>query len=291
MLLQLLANGLVAGCVYALVALGFGIIYNTTQIFHFAHGVVYTVAAYLLYTSLVLLHWPTVLGFIFALIFAALLGIVMERYIYYPLYKKEAPLLIAMISSLGIYIFLVNLIAMLFGNETKVLRPGIEKTYQLGFVILTRIQIWELLAFLIVFPLFYLFMTKTKLGKTIRALSNNPNLVTVIGVDIRKVRLFVFGIGSALAAIGASLVALDVGIDPNIGLTAILISAVAVIIGGVGIFEAAALGGLLLGLVQNLVIWKISARWIEVLTFVILIIFLLTRPQGILGKRRRLEEV
>lgn len=291
MLLQLLANGLIAGCVYSLVALGFGIIYNTTHLFHFAHGVVYTATAYILYTFLILLHWNGVLSFILAMMFSAALGIAIEAGIYYPLYRREAPGSVFMISSLGIYIFLVNLTAMLYGNETKLLRPGAEKTYSLGSVIVTRIQVLQVVAFGIVFLLFYLFMKRTKLGRITRGLADNPALITVVGINTRAVRLVVFAIGSVLAGLAAILVALDTGMDPHVGMSAILVSAVAVIVGGVGLFEGAVIGGFLLGVLQNVAIWKISARWQEAITFSVLIFFLLFRPQGLLGRRARLEEM
>jgi len=291
MLLQLLANGLVTGCLYAFVALGFGLIYNTTRVFHFAHGAVYTGTAYVFYSVLILLGWPVWLGIILALIAAAFLGIAIEVLVYYPLYRKGSSLSVAMMSSLGVYIVLVNLIAMLFGNETKILRPGVEKTYTIGPVILTRVQVWELLAFIVVVPLLYVFIKKTNLGKIIRAVRDDPDLITVLGVDLRQVRLFIFSLGSVLAGLAACLLALDVGIDPHIGLAAILMAAVAVIVGGVSIFEGAVVGAFLLGLLQNLAIWKIPARWEDTITFIVLLLFLLLRPEGILGRRRRLEEV
>lgn len=290
MIIQLIINGITVGCVYALVALGFGIIYNTTRVFHFAHGGIYTASAYILYTANVILGLNIFLSFVITITFSVLFGIVIETLIYSPLFKRNSPNILSLISSIGVYIFLVNLIAMIFGNNTKILRPGIEKTYQFASVILTRIQVFELVTFLLLFPVFCIFLKKSKLGKSIKALSNNSTLAIVIGININRVRLFVFAIGSLLAGIAASLVALDVGIDPNIGLSAVLTAAVVVILSGVGNFEGAALGAFLLGLIQNLVIIEISARWQDTITFIILIVFLLFRPQGILGKQIRLEE-
>jgi branched-chain amino acid transport system permease protein len=290
MILQLLANGLVAGCIYALVALGFGLIYNTTRIFHIAHGIIYTVAAYILYTFVRGLGLRFVWSLLLALTFATILGVGVEVFIYYPFYRKKASVGVILIGSLGIYIFLVNFVAMLYGNETKILSPGVEKTFHFSSVILTRIQLLEIVAFLILFSLSVLLLKKTKLGKIIRALADNPNLVTVLGVDVRRVRIYIFALGSFLAGVASCLVALDVGMDPNVGLGAFLIAAVAVIVGGVGIFEGAALGSFILAILQNLMIWKVSAKWQNALVFLILIFFLLFKPEGILGKRRRLEE-
>lgn len=291
MLPQLLVNGLIAGCVYSLVALGFGMIYNTTRLFHFAHGAVYTASAYIFFTFLVLCKWNPLLSFVLAMAFAAGLGLLIEAGIYYPLYRRGAPGTVFMIGSLGIYIFLTNLVAMVYGNETQLLRPGAEKTFTLGSVIVTQIQVLQVVAFLVVFLMFYLFMKKTKLGKITRGLADNPVLMTAIGINTRGVRLLVFAIGSVLAGLAAILAALDIGMDPHIGMPALLVSAVAVIVGGVGLFEGAVIGGFLLGLLQNLAVWKISARWQDAITFLVLILFLIFRPQGLLGRRTRLEEM
>jgi len=291
MTLQVIANGLIAGCVYALVALGFGLIYKTTRILHFAHGAVYTAAAYALYFFLISISFPVFISIVLALIIGTLLGISTETFLYYPLHRKKAPYAISFIASMGIYLFLVNLIAMLFGNEVKIIQPGLEKTYQFAGIILTRTQIIETIVFVVVFLVFYIFMKKSGLGRLIRALSNNPELATVLGMNIRKTRLLVFGLGSLLASISGLLVALDIGIDPNIGFSAVFVCAVAVIIGGIDIFEGAVLGAFLLGLIQNITIWKLSARWQEAITFGILILFLLLRPQGILSYKKRMEEI
>jgi branched-chain amino acid transport system permease protein len=148
----------------------------------------------------------------------------------------------------------------------------------------------EIVSFLILFSLSVLLLRKTRLGKIIQALADNPTLVTVLGIDIRKIRIYIFALGSFLAGVASCLVALDVGMDPYVGIGAFLIAAVAVIVGGVGIFEGAVLGSFILSILQNLIIWKVSAKWQNTLVFLILIIFLLFKPEGILGKRRRIEE-
>jgi branched-chain amino acid transport system permease protein len=145
-------------------------------------------------------------------------------------------------------------------------------------------------AFVVLFFALWAILRKTNLGKTIRAMRDDPDLLAAVGVNQRRVRRSVFALGSAISSVAAILLGLDVGIDPNVGMTAVLNGAVAVIIGGVGIFEGAAVGALALGLLQSLVIWNASARWVDAIAFVALIAFLLFRPQGIVGQRRRLEE-
>ena len=290
MVLQLLANGIVTGCVYALITLGLALVYNTTRIFHIAHGIVYTFSAYMFYTFARGLELNLFLSFLLGVISAVILGAAIEALLYWPFFRRGASLMVVFISSLGVYIFLVNFIAMLYGNETKVLSPGVEKTFHIGSVILTRIQIFEIVAFVLLFPLFVLILRTTKLGRLIRALSDNPILVTVLGADVRRLRIWIFGLGSLLAGVASCLTALDVGMDPHIGMSAFLMAAVSMIVGGIGNFEGAALGAFLLGIVQSLLVWKISARWTEALAFLILVLFLLFRPEGLVGKRRRLEE-
>ncbi len=290
MVTQLLANGIIAGCAYALVALGFALIYNTTRTFHFAHGAVYTLSAYLFYTCRNLWDWPLFPAFVLTLGLVAIFGILIDEMIYMPLAKRGSSLLIQLLSSLGLYIVIVNFIAMIYGNETKVLSPGVQPTYSLGTVILTQIQVATAISFVVLFGAFFVILRKTRLGKIIRAMRDDPQLVSVMGINPRRVRRMVFALGSALAAVAAMLTGLDVGIDPNIGMPAILNGAVAVIIGGVGIFEGAALGALLLGILQSLAVWQASARWQEMITFLVLILFLIFRPEGILGTRRRVEE-
>jgi len=289
-LLQLVANGLVTGCLYALVASGLGLIYNTAKVFHFAHGAIYTAAAYLCYALLIRLDWPLALAIGLAVLLTAFLGVLTEVIVYAPLARRRASPLVALLSALGLYVAIVNLIALLFGNETKVLRPGAEATLHLGPVILTRVQVAQLITALLLLLLLLIFLRTTTWGRMIRAVRDNPTLAMVMGVNVGAARLLVFALGSALAGVAAILSALDVGMDPYVGMPALLAAAVALIVGGVGTFEGAVVGALLLGLLQGLVIWQVSARWTEATTFSLLILTLLVRPQGLLGERRRVEE-
>lgn len=288
---QLLANGLVTGCAYALMALGFALIYNTTRIFHLAHGAVYAVAAYLFYSFYVLWSVPLVAAALLTVGLAAILGVLIDEVIHVPLDECDSPMLIHLLSSLGLYIALVNVIAMFYGNQTKVLSQGAQPTYSEGGIILTQVQVATVGVAVSLFIGLVVLLRKTRLGQQLRAMRDDPELVAVMGLNPRTLRRVVFGLGSALAAVAAILLGLDVGIDPHIGLAAVLNGAVAVIIGGIGLFEGAALGALVLGLLQSMAVWQASARWQEAVTFGVLILFLLFRPQGILGTQRRVEEV
>ena len=288
---QILVNGIIAGLAYGLFALGFGLAYNTTRIFNFAHGAIYTLAAYCFYTCYVLFGWPVLLAAVLSLGIAAVAGILVDEIVYRPLIERNAPMLIPLLSSLGLYTVIVNLIAAIHGSENKTLSPGLQPVYTFGPIILTRIQIIIVVVFSILFTTLLLVLKRTNLGKIIRAMRDDPELLSAMGVSQSFVRMIAFGIGSAFSAFAAILLALDVGIDPNIGMAALLSGAVAVIIGGVGIFEGAALGALTLGILQSLITWQFSSRWTEAIAFVTLIVFLVFRPEGIVGTRRRVDEV
>jgi len=287
---QFLANGLINGAIYSLVGIGFALVYNTTKIFHIAYAGVYTTSAYSFYFFYKILHFPVFISFLIGIITAILLNFLIEVFIYKPAYIKKASLLTSLISSMGCYGIIVNLIAILFGNETKIISSEIEKSFQFGNVILTRIQIIQFMSFIFLFILYLFFLKKTKFGKLIRAFSDNPDLLFTQGIDILNLRKLVFLISGVFAGVASCLVAIDVGMDPNVGMNVLLVGMVSLIIGGVGRFESVVLGGFLIGIIQNFVVWKFSAKWQDSITFFLLIIFLLFRPQGLFGERKRVEE-
>lgn len=290
LLFQLVANGLVNGCLYALVAAGYALIYNTTRVFHVAHGAAYTAGAYLTFCFLVRLHWPLWASILAAVLLSALLGALMEWFLYAPLARRRSSLLVAFLSSLGFYTAAVNTVALVFGNETRILRSVVAETVALGGVIVTKVQLAQALAASILLAALLLALHRSPWGRMIRAVRDNPVLASVMGINLFAVRTAVFAVGSSLAALAAILSALDIGMDPNIGMPALLTAAVALIIGGVGTFSGPVIGGLALGLLQALVVWQFSAKWTEAITFVVLILFLVFRPSGVLSSRKRLEE-
>ena len=291
LVVQLLANGLVNGCGYALVALGFAFVYNTTRIFHFAHGAVYALAAYVFYSFFVQWGVPLVLAAGATLLLIAAFGVLIDELIHAPLDRQDASMLIHLLSSIGLYTVIVNVIALLYGNQTKVLSSGMGTTYSLGDVTLVRIQLITVFTAVVVLGIVFVVLWRTRLGKMLRAMRDDPELVAVMGINPSTLRRTVFALGSGLAGVAAILSGLDVGVDPYIGMNAILNGAVAIIIGGVGRFEGAVLGGIAIGLLQASVVWYASAQWQDAITFVVLILFLLFRPEGILGTKRRSEEV
>lgn len=287
---QFIANGLCNGGCYALVATGFGLIYTTTGVFHIAHGAVYTLGAYALYCFFVVLKLPLLLATTIALFSSAAAGALIELVVYRPLDRKRASAAVLMVSSLGVYIVLANAIAMFLGNQTKTLRTGVDVTFVLGDVILTRIQVAQLVVSSAVIGFYWFFLSRSSLGRFCRAVADDAALASVLGVRVEGTRLVAFAVGSCLATVGSILSALDIGVDPQAGFSAVLVAAVACIIGGMRRFIAPAFGAILLGLIQSLVVWRTSVKWEGAVTFALLIAFLVFRPQGLLQVRTRLEE-
>jgi branched-chain amino acid transport system permease protein len=290
-MVQVLANGLCLSAVYVILALGFGIIYFTTKNFHLAHGAVFTLGAYVGYLAVVKWQLPILAGGIVVVVAAAGMGCLIEGFVYRPLVKRKSPPEVIIIASLGAYIVLANLIALVAGNDTKVLRFQIESTHSLGGAHLTGIQLTQLVVGLIISLALFLTLSKSLAGKYWRAIADNQTLGAVLGFDVSRIRWTVFAVGSALAGLAGFLLALDVGMNPHIGMQAVITAAVICILGGLGVFMAPVVGGVLLGLLQSAVVWYTSAAWENAVTFGVLILFLVLRPQGVFGGRRRLEEL
>jgi len=288
MLLQFIINGLITGVLYSLSAIGFALVYNTTKIFHIAAAALYVAAAYIFYFTFHSLGFSLWLSVITSLLFTALLSVICELSAYRPLYKKQSSLNVVMISSIGIMTILVNMIAMFFGNETKIIDNSIQSVYTFGQVIITRSQMYQLIFGLLAIILFMIFLRFTKFGLKTKALSNDSTLFEVFGFNINKTRILVFALSGAFLAMGSCLTVYDIGMDPHIGMTILINAMVAMIIGGIGKFNACVVGGLSLGILQALVVYQFSANWQNAITFLVLLIFLFFRPQGIFGYKKRM---
>lgn len=286
MIFQLTVNGIIMGSIYALIALGFSLIFKTVRFFNFAHGVVYTAGAYCAYTLLIPLGLSPLLSFFLASILASALGMTIDRLVYFPLRKNNAPPLVFLIASFGIFIFIQNLLQLIYGAQILTLRTGpIREGYHILSAVVTPIQLLIIAASLTTFALLWLLTTRTKIGKAIIAVADDPYGASICGINPERVILHAFGLGSALAGMAGVLISLETNIEPTMGMNAILKGIVASIIGGVGSIPGALVGGLFLGVVENLGIWQIQAGWKDTIAFGVLILFLLLRPQGILGSR------
>jgi len=292
LLAQLVVNGIIAGSIYALIALGFSITYRTVKFFHFAHGVVYTAGAYLAYTFAISLGFDFLASFFLATVLAAVLGLCIDRFVYSPLRQHKAPNLVFLIASFGIFIFIQNLIQLIYGAQILTLRTGpIKEGYQMFSAVITPIQIMILAVSIVLMFALWLLIQKTKMGKAMRAVADDPVGASVAGIYPETTILTAFAIGSAAAGIAGILISLETNIEPTMGFSAILKGMIASIIGGIGSIPGAMVGGFFLGIVENLGIWKIQAGWKDTISFAVLILFLLFRPGGIFNVKAEPERI
>jgi len=283
---QLCINALISASILFGLAIGFMIIYSTTRFFHFAHGIVYTIGAYLFFLFSALFHLPIYLSVSISIILSAFLGCLMDIFIYRPLRHRRTSSLILLLASIGIYIILQNVISIIFGDDTKAVSLGtIEEGYKVFNARITPIQILIVCASFALTVIVWFILRYSRLGKIMRAVGNNPELAKVSGINNDRVILLTFAIGSALAGISGLLISLDIYITPTMGMHALMMAVVTMIIGGVGSIPGIAFGALLLAFAQNFGVWKISSQWQDAIAFGILLVFLIFRPQGFLGKK------
>jgi branched-chain amino acid transport system permease protein len=287
-MLQILINGLISGLLLSLVALGFHIIFKTTNIFHIAHGALYVIGAYICYWLIPILG--LISGLFCALASVFILGMIIELIVYKPISKKSNNQNIALISSLAVYLIIINLIAIIAGNEIIILDNTIRNSMTIGNIVITKPQFWQIITAISVIVLFLFANRFTGLGLKIRAVADNPTLAKVIGIHTSKIRFLVFGIGSAMAAVAAILKGYDTGIDPYSGMSITLSAAVVVIVGGNYTIYGTLIVSLLLAIIQNYTEYFLSAEWKEPITFAILILVLLWRTEGILQFNNRADE-
>jgi branched-chain amino acid transport system permease protein len=298
MISQIIINGLIIGAIYTLIALGFTVIYRTVKFFHFAHGVVYACGAYLAYCVVRSVYrvggtpaaW--LLGLLAGVVGAGIVGILNDRLVYKPLRKRKAPNLVFLIASFGVFIFIQNLLQLIFGAQILTIRTGpVKEGHHIFGAVITNIQILILTVSVFLCTALWLFIQKSKLGKAMRAVADDPLAASVVGINPEWIILAAFAIGSALAGVAGILVSYETNIEPTMGMNAILKGIIASIIGGIGSIPGAMFGGLFLGLAENLGIWKISAGWKDCIAFAILIVFLLIRPGGIMNVKTHGERL
>lgn len=187
-LLELIVSGLATGAMYSLMAVGFGLIYNATRVFHIAHGATFVLGGYLFFTAYSIWGWHLIAAYLFSIAGCAAYGILLEAAIYNPLRKKSASIVMTLISSLGILIITENVLSLIFGPDTHSVYTGTLPTVELAGSF--RLTVTDLVAFAltaIVFLALFLVLTRTKVGKMIRAISDNPQMSTIVGIHLNKV--------------------------------------------------------------------------------------------------------
>jgi branched-chain amino acid transport system permease protein len=295
MFLQQLINGLTLGAVYALIALGYTMVYGILQLINFAHGEVYMLGAYLgiivlgFLTSIgltaVSLPLAVIITLIVSMLFCSAYGMTIEKIAYKPL--RNAPRLSPLISAIGVSIFLQNFVMLSQGATDKVFPPIIRaEGIAISNARITFLQIFIIIASVLMMGSLHLFIMKTKLGKAMRATAQDRRMASLLGIDIDRVISITFIIGSGLAAAAGVMVAMYYGlVNYFIGYVAGIKAFTAAVLGGIGSIPGAMLGGILLGLLEALGAGYISSEYKDVFAFGLLIIILILRPEGLLGKQ------
>ncbi|MDX6396854.1 MAG: branched-chain amino acid transport system permease protein [Gaiellaceae bacterium] len=296
---QQLVNGVTLGSVYALIALGYTMVYGILKLLNFAHGEVYMMGAFAGFGILsvfggalslsinVVALIAMMLGV--AMLGSGLLGVVIERFAYRPL--RDAPRIAPLISALGVSFFLANSMQLLFGatprnyNTFDLANASLyTKGFNVGNVHVALLRIITVVAALVLMMLLWFLVNRTRTGKAMRATSFDREAAAMMGIDIDRVIVFTFVLGSALAGAAGVLQSLRVPTTVAIGFVAGLKGFTAAVIGGIGSIPGAMAGGLILGFAESYAQGYISTKWSDLIVFSILILFMIFRPQGLLGR-------
>jgi len=282
---QQLLNGLVTGSAYALIALGYTMVYGVLQLINFAHGEIYMVGAFVGLLLVTVVKLPLLLALPLAMLAAALVGVTVEFLAYRPLRRSSR--LAVLISAIGMSIFLQNVALWIFGPATKSFPPPFQvNVLHIGPLRTNTLALLTLgVALLMMAGLHYL-VRHTKTGKAMRAVAQDRDTAALMGISVNRTIALTFAIGSALAAAAGVMVGmLFNAVVPTMGIMPGLKGFVAAVLGGIGHIPGAMLGGIVLGLAETMGVALLSSQWRDAIAFAILIIVLLYRPSGLLGAR------
>lgn len=294
MFLQQLIQGLTLGYVYALIALGYTMVYGILQLINFAHGEIYMLGAYMtvitfaFFTSSglteVSLLLSLVVSLLISILFVSAYGATVERVAYRPL--RNAPRLSPLISAIGVSIFLQNFVMLSQGATYKVFPSLFSETgISIGNARITPVQIAIIIGSTITMIILNLFILKTKTGRAMRAVAQDRVMASLVGIDPDRIIAITFVIGSALAAVAGFMVTLYYSlINYYIGYIAGIKAFTAAVLGGIGSIPGAMVGGIILGLIEGLAAGYISSEYKDAYAFIVLIIILLIRPSGLFKK-------
>ncbi|QTA38247.1 branched-chain amino acid ABC transporter permease [Thermosipho ferrireducens] len=286
-------NGIMVGGLYALIAVGYTMVYGILRLINFAHGDIMMMGIYFAFYGVILMRMPTILGIVFAILATALLGFVVDRVAYKPL--RNAPRISALITAIGMSFFLESFAVVVFGANYKSFlqvlgknKAFVFKTFKLGGVIIPQITFVvigiTIVALLILFYIVY----RTKIGMAMRAISADIPTTSLMGINVDLVIGFTFALGSAFAAIAGIMWAMRYpNFYPYTGFMPGLKAFIAAVFGGIGSLQGAVLGGFLLGIIEVMLITFFPSlmQYRDAFAFLILIIILLIKPSGLLGKK------
>ncbi|OGF47551.1 MAG: ABC transporter permease [Candidatus Firestonebacteria bacterium RIFOXYC2_FULL_39_67] len=296
MFFQQIVNGITLGGVYALVALGYTMVYGVLEFINFAHGEIYMVGAYWALFTLGLFNVSLLSGpglffalcvvFLSSILFCSILGVIIEKVAYKPL--RNSPRLAPLITSLGVSIVLQNAVMLIAGAENKKFDVNFPDTgINIGNVYISYINVFIIAVSVLLMILLNYFVRKTKLGKAMRAVAEDKKTASLMGINVDGIISLTFLLGSALAAVAGVMISISYGmINFSMGYMVGLKAFTAAVLGGIGSIPGAMFGGILLGLIESLGAGYISSTYKDVISFAILILVLIFRPRGLFGSKQ-----
>lgn len=284
-IVQQILNGLTIGSIYALIALGYTMIYGIMKLINFAHGEIFMLGAYMSYVGIVKLNMPFYAALVFSMVVSGFVGFLIERIAYRPL--RNSSRVSALITAIGVSMLMQNLIIKFFGADIIAL-PKVQlfRSITIGSVVISgnQIVIFSLTIILLIILEFIVF--KTDFGRAMRAVSTDAEAASLMGIDVNKTITTTFVLGSVLAAAAGTLVANYYNnITPLMGVARGLKAFIAAVFGGIGLLNGAVLGGFIIGGLETMISMTQFSAWREAVVYFILIIILILKPTGLLGKK------
>lgn len=285
---QLIINGLIAGSIYALAASGLSLTYYVLKFLNFAQGAIITLSAYLFFWLLKYSGMNYAAAALLTIILSVFFNLLANLILYKQLRKRKSTNVVLMISSLALLIFTSSLVLAIFGSSTKTINLGsLNKTLDFGLFAITNLQIAIIASSIFLFLILWLILKKTKFGKAMRALADNKEVAQVVGINPEKIYSYTFIIAGILGAVAGILIGLEQNLYPQMGIPIIIKGFISAVVGGISSVPGSIVGGIFIGLTENLGIWFLPSGYKDVISFTILLAFLLFRPKGILGVKTR----
>ncbi len=286
-LAQATINGLVSGSYFALGAAGLTLVYGVLKLVNFAHGEFLTFGAYMAIVSHSALGLPLALAILFAFVATAVLALALEVVMWGPMRRKGAGVMQLLLMALGLAFVIRNVIQLVAGSDVRQLGANVTASITVGGLHIGRTELWAVIVAFAALAALALLLRRTRLGKQIRALSDNPELAETTGIDTNRVILYTWILAGGLAGLSGVVYGASIGVvTPNLGFGIVLSLFAAVIVGGIGDAYGALAGGILIGLVQEWSTLVVPVNLKVAVGFGAMILILVLRPQGILGRAR-----
>ncbi|MGP0092986.1 MAG: branched-chain amino acid ABC transporter permease [Xanthobacteraceae bacterium] len=284
MLLQQITNGLMLGGTYALVAIGYSLIFGVLRLIHLAHGEVFMVGAYIGLETMLVLDVGPIAALLAAILGTAALGIVMELIAFRPIRRQGGSFLAPMVSSIGAGLILQEVFTKIFGSEQSEYPSqfGNNDVYNLGYVLVSATQLFIMATALVAMVALHLLVSRTRYGMAMRATAENIEIASILGINTDAVIMLTFAVASALAGVAGVLVGLAyTAVSPFMGINMAVKGLAIMLVGGLGSIYGAMAGGLLLGIVEVLCVAYLASSYRDAVAFGLMIVIMLVRPRGL----------